>query len=521
MPITIAPEPGASERAQPSGSNTLLDWIERTGNRLPDPAFHFLIALAVTWLLSALLASVSFDVTDPRTSAPLRVNNLLTGKALTEFLAGMVSAFISFPPLGLVLVMVLGVGVAEHAGLFRAALSGMLALSPRRLLAPMLATAAVASHIVADAAIVLIVPLGGALFYAAGRHPLAGIVLAYAAMVGGFAANFLPSGLDPILAGFTERAAQIVDPARTVNPLSNWFVMAGASTVVVLGSWWITERIVEPRLAAVPVDGDPAGMPEVRALTRGDRRGLLAAGVVGFVMLVGLAAAALPAGSPFRAADGTLSGPGSPLMRAIIPIMFLLTVVPGTVFGILAGTVTSHRDIIKAMATATSTVSYYVVMVFFAALFTKAFADSNLGALLALEGAAVLQAIGLPPFVTIVGVILLSASVNLIVTSASAKWALLAPILVPMLMATGISPELTQMAYRVGDGATNIVTPLSPYFPLLVAFSVRYVRGTGIGTLIALMMPYSILFLITLTLVLAAWWGMGLPLGIQGGYAYP
>jgi len=202
-------------------------------------------------------------------------------------------------------------------------------------------------------------------------------------------------------------------------------------------------------------------------------------------------------------------------------VMFLFTVVPGVVYGYAAGVFSSHKDVIRGMSTSMSAMGYYMVLVFFAALFTKAFADSNLGALLALKGAATLKVLGLPAFVTIFGIILLTASLNLLVGSASAKWAMLAPILVPMLMAVGISPELTQMAYRIGDSPTNVITPLLPYFPLLVAFASRYVKRTGIGTLISLTLPYSMAYLVVLLLSLAVYWGLDLPLGIQASYTYP
>jgi aminobenzoyl-glutamate transport protein len=239
------------------------------------------------------------------------------------------------------------------------------------------------------------------------------------------------------------------------------------------------------------------------------------------VGLLLLALAAWPEGSPLRAPGGAISAFDAPLMRAIVPLIFLLFLVPGIVYGVVAGTVRTHRDVIEGMSRAMSTMGYYLVLTFFAALFTDAFRQSNLGALVALEGASALRALAVPPRITIVGIILLTAVVNLLVGSASAKWALLAPIFVPMLMQLGISPELTQAAYRVGDSTTNIVTPLMPYFPLIVVFCQRYVRGTGIGTLLSLMLPYSVVLLLGWTAFLLAYWALGLPLGIQGPYTYP
>jgi aminobenzoyl-glutamate transport protein len=208
-------------------------------------------------------------------------------------------------------------------------------------------------------------------------------------------------------------------------------------------------------------------------------------------------------------------------MQSIVPLIFLLCPLPGVVYGYVAGTVKSHRDIVKGMSKSMSTMGYYIVLAFFASLFIAAFGQSNLGALLALKGAAGLKALSLPPQVTIVGIILLTATVNLLIGSASAKWALLAPIFVPMLMQLGISPELTQGAYRVGDSTTNIITPLMPYFPLVVVYSQRYVKSTGIGTLVSMMLPFSITFLVAWTVFLIAFWALGIPLGLQAPYGYP
>jgi aminobenzoyl-glutamate transport protein len=505
----------------PKDGNRFLDWIERTGNRLPDPAIIFLVALVATWVLSVVLAGVDFGEIDPRTGESLRIINQLTGKSFVAFLVDLVETYVSFPPLGLVLVVVLGTGVAEHSGLFGAAIKRMLDLTPARLLTPMLALVSVLSHTIADAAMVALVPLGGALFYVAGRHPVAGLVTAFCGLGGAFAANFIPSGVDPLLQGFTEKAAQIIDPTYQVNPLCNWGFLSFSCIFVVLATWWVTDRLVEPRLATLVVDGDPDDMPEVHDLSKRERRSLVISIAVVVAMTLALAAVVAPADSPFRGTGGSLTAHDSPLMRGIVPIMFLFALVPGLVYGYAVGTFKSHKDVIQGMTKAMSSMGYYMVLVFFAALFTKAFAESNLGALIALKGAAFLKTLGMPAFITILGIILLSAAINLLVGSASAKWAMLAPIMVPMLMAVGISPELTQLAYRIGDSPTNAITPLLPYFPLLVAFAARYVKNIGIGTLISLNLPFAMTYLVVLVVAFAFYWAMGLPLGIQGGYTYP
>jgi len=316
----------------------------------------------------------------------------------------MVSGYVGFAPLGVVLVMVLGVGVAEHSGLVSTGLKKLLDHTPVRFLTPMLAAVSIASHAIADAAFVAVVPLGGVLFYAAGRHPLAGLVVAFCGVGGAFAANFLPSGLDPLLQGFTEPAAQIMDPSYQVNPLCNWFFMAFAAVFLVLGTWYVTDRIVEPRLAGVPIDGDPDELPEFHGVTPREVRALWLTLAVSLVMVVGLVLAVIPADSPLRGEGGSLTARDAPIMQAIVPIMFLFTVFPGMTYGYAAGTFKSHKDVIKGMSESMSSMGYYMVLVFFAAMFTKAFADSNLGALLALKGAAGLKALGLPSFVIILGI---------------------------------------------------------------------------------------------------------------------
>jgi aminobenzoyl-glutamate transport protein len=511
-------------KAPPGGGGFVhraLNGIETVGNRLPDPAILFLLLLVLTWIASAILSPIEFAETNPRTGEPLRIANQLTGTALTTFMVELVPTFTGFAPLGVVLVALLGVGVAEKTGFINAGLKLILGRTSPRLLTPMLILAAIVSHTAADAGYVLVIPLGGVIFYAAGRHPLAGIAAAFAGVSGGFSANFIPSGIDPLLQGFTQTAAQILDPERLVNPLSNLGFTAVSSLLVIGVGWYLTDRVIEPRLQATPVDGDPEAMPKMEELTDRDRRGFgaaMAALVAGLLLLV---LAALPAGSPLRDPEGSLTGFTAPLMGMMVPLIFLLFLIPGVVHGYVAGTVKTHRDIVAGMTAAMGTMAYYLVMAFFAAQFIAAFNNSNVGLLIALKGANFLRDLALPPQVTIVGIILLTSVVNVFVGSASAKWALLSSIFVPMLMGLGIAPELTQAAYRVGDSVTNIVTPLMPYFPLVVVFCQRYVKSTGIGTVVSLMLPYSVVLGVTWTLFLIAYWIIGLPLGLQASYTYP
>ncbi len=521
IPASSAPQRGFVYRA--------LDVVERVGNKLPDPAVLFLLLTLAVWGVSWALSGVSFTELDPRSGDPLRVVNQLEGTALTTFMSKMVSTFVSFPPLGVVLVAMLGLGVAEHTGFISASLRAALTVTPRFLLTPALVAVGILSHVAVDAGYVLVIPLGAVIFYAAGRHPLAGIAAAFAGVSGGFSATFfVPSSLDPLLAGLTQAAAQITDPTVSINPLNNYFFTSASTFLIVAVGWVLTDWVIEPRLRATVVDADPATLPKMDALTATERRGVMLAVLSMVVTFAVLLASALPVGSSWRAAADTVPPGGSsllvsaaPLMQSIVPIIFIFFLIPGVVYGVVSGSVKTHRDVVSGMAKAMSGMGYYIVMAFFCALFIYAFAQSNLGALMAIKGANWLKSMGLPMGVTLVGIVFLSGFVNLLVGSASAKWALIGAVMVPMLMELGISPDLTQAAYRVGDSSTNIVTPLLPYFPLIVVFCQRYVKSSGIGTLLALMLPFSVTLLVLWTGFLLGFWALDLPLGVGATYTYP
>jgi len=506
-----------------------LDLVERVGNKLPDPAVLFLLLMFAAWAVSWALSGVSFTEVDPRTGQALVVKNLLAGESITAFFATMVNTFTSFPPLGVVLVAMLGLGVAEHTGFINAVLRGAMAVTPRRLLTPALIAVGILSHIAVDAGYVLVIPLGAVIFYAAGRHPLAGIAAAFAGVSGGFSATMgIPSSLDPLLAGLTQTAAHLVDPSVTVNPLNNFYFTTASSLLIILVGWALTDLVIEPRLKATAVDGDPAELPTQEPLEAHEKRGVLAAFLAMAATALLFLLTVLPETSPWRAPAGTPLAEGqsnllvsqAPLMQSIVPLIFVFFLVPGIVYGLAAGTVKTHRDIVAGMSKAMSGMGYYIVMAFFCAQFIYAFGQSNLGALLAIKGANALREMGLPLGVTLTGIVVLSGLVNLLVGSASAKWALIGAIMVPMLMQLGVSPDLTQAAYRVGDSTTNIITPLLPYFPLIVVFCRRYVKNSGIGTLVALMLPYSITLMVAWTAFLLAFWALGLPLGVGASYTY-
>ena len=504
-----------------SGNGGFLGTVERVGNKLPDPAMLFVGLLFIVWVLSWLLSYLTFNFIDPRSGEPIVIVNQLAGTSFTTFLTGLVTNFVQFGPVGTVLVAMLGIGVAEHSGFITTGIRALLNVTAKWLLTPMVILVGIVSHSAVDAGYVLVIPIGGVIFYAAGRHPLAGIAAAFAGVSGGFSANFVPAALDPLLQGLTQGGAQLLDPAIEVNTLNNYFFTTASSVLIVSLGWWITDRIVEPRISGTPIDGDAEDLPEVHDLKPEERRGLRWSLIVMALGLALLIASLMPESSPWRDANGNLATFQAPIMRSIVALIFFLFLIPGIVFGYVAGTFKSSKDVIDGMSHSMHQMAYYLVIMFFIAQFVFSFTASGLGTLLALAGAEALRGLQDFPSILIVGIVLLTGFVNLFVGSASGKWALLAPIFVPMLMTLGISPDLTQAAYRVGDSSTNIVTPLMPYFPLVVVYCQRYVKGTGIGTLAAMMLPYSLTFLAAWTVFLLIYYAIGLPLGFGASYTYP
>ncbi|MFQ5608675.1 MAG: AbgT family transporter [Woeseiaceae bacterium] len=512
-----------SEEAQtaPDTARGFLGAVERVGNKLPDPAMLFVGLLFIVWILSWLLSFITFSVIDPRSGEPIVVINQLSGSAFTTFLTGLVTNFVTFGPVGTVLVAMLGIGVAEHSGFITTGIRALLNVTAKWLLTPMVILVGIVSHSAVDAGYVLVIPLGGVIFYAAGRHPLAGIAAAFAGVSGGFSANFVPSSLDPLLQGLTQGGAQLLDPGIAVNTLNNYFFTTASSVLIVGLGWYITDKVVEPRISGVPIDGDAEDLPEMHDLTPEERRGLrwsLISMAIG-ILLLGLSI--VFDWLPWRDANGDLASFGAPIMRSIVALIFILFLLPGIVFGYVSGSFKSSKDMIDGMTHAMHSMAYYLVIMFFIAQFVYAFGASNLGTLLALEGAELLKQLDEWPSVLIIGIVVLTGFVNLFIGSASGKWGMLAPIFVPMLMSLGVSPDLTQAAYRVGDSSTNIITPLMPYFPLVVVYCQRYVKSTGIGTLAAMMLPYSLWFISTWTLFLLIYYAIGLPLGLGSSYTYP
>lgn len=512
-------------RTRSTALDRFLRIVERGGNALPHPATLFaLLALAVI-LLSALMSWLGLAVTHPSTGEEVRAVNLLSIEGLHRILTGTVTNFTSFAPLGTVLVALIGIGVAEHSGLIGAALRLLVLSSPRRLLTPVLVFAGVMSNMASEIGYVLLVPLGALIFQSAGRHPILGMAAVFAGVSGGYSANLLIGTIDPLLAGLSQEAARIIDPAYTVSPLANWYFMIVSTPLITLLGWWVTEAIIAHRFPDQPTAAGEIEGDHGRALIAEEKRGLLLAtlAVLGFslILLWGCLPAETVPGSGFLRDARTGELLKSPFLSGIVAIIFLYGLIAGVAYGIGAGTIRSDADVIEGMSQSMSTLGAYLVLVFFAAQFVAYFNWTQLGLIFAVEGAEFLKGLGLSAVPLLVGFILLTAVANLFMGSASAKWALMAPVFVPMFMLLGYSPEVTQVAYRVGDSVTNIISPMMSYFALIIAFFQRYEPKAGIGTLVATMLPYSITFLAGWSVVFGIWLWLGLPIGPDSPLSYP
>jgi len=507
---------GPKAVANPRGILTrVLSLIERVGNTLPDPAVLFLILALLVVVISAIAAWSGVVAEHPGTGETIRPLSLLSLPGLHWILASMVTNFTGFAPLGTVLVALLGIGVAEHSGLISACMRGIVLAAPPRLLTLVVVFAGVLSNTASEIGYVLLVPLAATIFKTAGRHPVAGLAAGFAGVSGGYSANLLLGTIDPLLAGLSQEAARIIDPEYRVNPAANYLFMAASTFLITAVGSWVTERIVEPRLGRWQGTSDgEAGesRPELHRLRPEERRGLMGALLAALLFAAFLLAGTVPANGYLRdPVTGDLLH--SPFMSGIVAFIFLGGAACGLAYGAFAGTIRNDRDAIKGMSRAMGTLGHYLVLVFFAAQFVAYFNWTNLGLLVAVKGADALRASGLGGIPMMLCFVVLSALINLLIGSASAKWAVMAPVFIPMFMLLGYSPELVQAAYRIGDSCTNVISPMMSYFALIIAFFQKYDARAGIGTLVATMLPYSIVFLIAWSLLLMLWMWLGWPLG--------
>ena len=499
-----------------------LDSVEYLGNLLPHPITLFAIFCVAILISSGIAGYFDVAVADPRPEGAagraadgmIRVVSLLNAEGLELIVTSLVKNFVGFAPLGTVLVAMLGVAIAEYSGLLSAAMRGLVMGASKRMVTVTVVFAGIVSNTASELGYVVLIPLAAMLFHSLGRHPLAGLAAAFAGVSGGYSANLLIGTVDPLLSGITETAAQMIDPNYTVGPEVNWYFMFVSTFFIAGMGAFVTEKIVEPKLGKYSDEeaSEDLSQDTMGKLTDVEKKGLKMAGVAVVLVSALLAWTIVPADGILRSDAGTVAG--SPFLKSIVAFIFVFFAIPGFVYGKVVGTMKTDRDVINAMSKSMSSMGMYIVLVFFAAQFVAFFKWTNFGQVFAVAGADFLQSIGLTGPMLFFAFILMCGFINLMIGSASAQWAVTAPIFVPMLMLVGYAPETIQAAYRIGDSTTNIITPMMSYFGLILAVATRYMKNLGIGTLIATMLPYSLCFIFGWSVLFYLWvFVFGLPVG--------
>ncbi len=489
--------------------------VERGGNALPHPAALFGLFGIFTLLISAIGYLLGWQGINPASGETVGVINLISVEGLHRILLGMVDNYTGFAPLGIVMVAMLGIGVAESSGLIKAVINALLLRAPRKSVTFMVVFTGVLSNVASDLGYILIIPMAGVIFHSLGRHPIAGMSAAFAGVSGGFSANLLIGTIDPLLAGLSTEAARIIDPDYYVMPTANYYFMAVSTFVISIAGTWATSKWVEPRLGKYSGDVKPEAISQLSAE---EKKGLKWVFIIAGVWLLIFLAGLIPDHGFLRGNDNSVLH--SPLLKGFIAVLFLLAVSCGVVFGFLSGTFKKHEDVINGMNNSFKSLVSFLVLVFFASQFVAWFKWSNLGLILAIKGAALLQTmdIGLIPLVILF--VVFSGFINLFMGSASAKWAIMGPVFIPMFMLLGYSPELSQAVFRIGDSVTNVISPMMSFFALIIVYYQKYDSKAGLGTLISTMLPYTLTFFVAWTILMCIWIWLGLPLGPEAGLYY-
>lgn len=485
-----------------------LNIVEKGGNALPNPSTLFAIFALLTVLASAVAYSLGLQAIHPVTGEIITVNNLLSESGLKRIMLEMVTNFTSFAPLGIVLVALLGLGVAEGSGFLNAVIRIFVLSAPKALLTFIIVFTGVLSNMASTVGYVLLIPLAGVVFLAVKRHPIVGMAAAYAGISGGYSANLFIGTVDPLLAGLSQEAARIIDPQYIVNPTANYYFMVVSTFLIAFAGTWITEKIVEPRLGKY--DGDVA--PEkIEPLSAEEKRGLKFTFITFIGVVIVILLGIYPENGILRGENNGILN--SPLVVGVVALIFIVASLLGIAYGIGSRKFKNDNDIIKSMDSSMKSVSTYLVLVFFASQFVSYFNWTNLGLIIAIEGANLITHLGVGLIPLMIMFIILSGTINLFMGSASAKWALMAPIFVPMFMLLGYSPELTQAGFRIGDSVTNVISPMMSFFALIIVYFQKYDENAGIGTIVSTMLSYSIIFFVLWTILLIIWLFFNLPLG--------
>lgn len=503
-------------QAKKSLFDRFLHFVEVGGNALPHPASIFGL-LAITVLIFSWLGSwLDWTAQHPATGETVTVVNLLSKEGIHKIFLQLVDNYTGFAPLGIVMVALLGIGMAEGSGLISAAIRLLVLKAPKRLITFVIVTSGILSNTASDLGYVLIIPLAGVVFHALGRHPIAGMAAAFAGVSGGFSANLFIGTIDPLLAGLSTESARILDESYYVLPTANYYFMAASTFIIAILATWITHSVVEPRLGSYTGDVSPE---PINPLNATERKGLKRVMWVSLAWLVFILATLIPENGFFRGPGNSLLK--SPFLKGFIALLFFAAGSLGIVYGATTGKYERDADVIKGMTESFKSLAAFMVLVFFAAQFVAWFRWSHLGLIIAIRGAEVLHQLNLGMVPLLIMFVLLSGFINLFMGSASAKWAILGPVFIPMFMLLGYSPELSQAVFRVGDSVTNIISPMMSFFALIIVYFEKYDPKAGIGTLISTMLPYSLWFFVVWTAFLVIWALIGIPLGPGAPIYYP
>ncbi len=493
----------------------LLLFVEKSGNALPHPASIFGILALLVLIFSLIGHLLGWQALHPATNETIKTVNLLSRDGLHRILLEMVDNYTGFAPLGIVMVALLGIGIAESSGMISAAIRLLVLKSSKKIITFVIVLAGILSNTASDLGYVLIIPIGGVIFHSLGRHPIAGMAAAFAGVSGGFSANLFIGTIDPLLAGISTEAANIIDEAYYVLPTANYYFMVVSTLFLAIVGTWITNRFVEPRLGKYT--GDIQQEPLER-LNKKEKKGLIRATIAFFIIAAVIVAGLIPDNGILRGKDNTLFH--SPVLKGFIAILFIIASIMGIIYGATTGKYKNDKDVIKGSVDSFKTLVAFLVLVFFAAQFVAYFKWSQLGLIIAIKGADFLQSIDIGLIPLVLMFIVLSGFINMFMGSASAKWAILGPVFIPMFMLLGYSPELSQAVFRVGDSVTNIISPMMSFFALIIVYFEKYDNKAGIGTIISTMLPYSIAFFITWSILLIGWISFNIPLGPEAGLFY-
>ncbi len=503
-------------KARRSVLSYMLNAVEKAGNALPHPAVLFAIFALLVLIISAIGHWFDWTVIHPATGKVIHTVNLLSKEGIHSIFLKMVDHYTGFAPLGIVMVALLGIGIAESSGLISAAIRLLVLKAPKNSITFVIVMAGVISNMASDLGYVLIIPIAGIIFHSLGRHPIAGMAAAFAGVSGGFSANLFIGTIDPLIAGLSTEAARIIDPEYYVLPTANFYFMFVSSFVIALAGTWVTHRFVEPRLGSYMGDVKPE---PIEQLTKIEKKGLRNVLLVTLVWIVLILVGLIPHEGFLRGPEGSILR--SPLLKAFIAFLFLVASTMGITYGFTTGRFKTDADVIKGMVDSIKSLAAFLVLVFFASQFVAFFKESNLGLIIAVNGAHFLKNLNLGTVPLLLLFVILSGFINMFMGSASAKWAILGPVFIPMFMLLGYSPELSQAVYRIGDSITNIISPMMSFFALIIVYFEKYDKKAGLGTLISTMIPYTLVFFMLWSALLIGWVMLDLPLGPGAGIHYP